>query len=75
MQFSFVTDIAKYLNFPQFQMIYQQSVNYDSLLHFGGETYMRVCPNVSGLAAWSENCKWYGSLPLAAAVSLFCESV
>jgi hypothetical protein len=20
---------------------------------------MRVYPNVSGLAAWSENCKWY----------------
>jgi hypothetical protein len=28
-----------------------------------------------GLAAWSENCKWYNSLPLGAAVSLFCESV
>jgi hypothetical protein len=21
----------------------------------------RVCPKVSGLAAWSENCKWYSS--------------
>jgi hypothetical protein len=26
----------------------------------------RVYPKVSGLAAWSENCKWYSSLPLAA---------
>jgi len=24
---------------------------------------------------WSNNCKWYSSLPLGAAVSLFCESV
>jgi hypothetical protein len=34
----------------------------------------RVYPKVSGLAAWSENCKWYSSLPLGAVVSLFCES-
>jgi hypothetical protein len=32
-------------------------------------------PKVSGLVAWSENCKWYSSLPLGAVVSLFCESV
>jgi hypothetical protein len=25
-------------------------------------TYMRVYPKASGLAAWSENCKWYSSL-------------
>jgi hypothetical protein len=31
----------------------------------------RVYPNVSGLAARSENCKWYSSLPLGAVVSLF----
>jgi hypothetical protein len=36
---------------------------------------MRVYPKVSGLAAWSENCKWYSSLPLCAVVSLFCELV
>jgi hypothetical protein len=35
----------------------------------------RVYPKVSGLAAWSENCKWYSSLPLGAVVSLICESV
>jgi hypothetical protein len=34
-----------------------------------------VYPKVSGLAAWSENCKWYSFLPLRAVVSLFCESV
>jgi hypothetical protein len=33
--------------------------------------YPRVYPKVSGLAAWSENCKWYSSLPLGAVVSLF----
>jgi hypothetical protein len=32
-----------------------------------------VYPKVSGLVAWSENCKWYSSLPLGAVVSLFCE--
>jgi hypothetical protein len=34
----------------------------------------RVYPKVSGLAAWSENYKWYSSLPLGAVVSLFYES-
>jgi hypothetical protein len=37
--------------------------------------HTRVYPEVSGLAVWSENCKWYSSLPLGAVVSLFCESV
>jgi hypothetical protein len=32
-------------------------------------------PKVSGLAAWSENCKCYSSLPIGAVISLFCESV
>jgi hypothetical protein len=36
---------------------------------------MRVYPKVSRLAAWSKNGKWYSSLPLDAAVSLFSESV
>jgi hypothetical protein len=35
----------------------------------------RVYQKVSGLAAWSENCKWYSSLPLGATVSLLFESV
>jgi hypothetical protein len=34
-----------------------------------------VYPKVSGLTTWSENRKWYSSLPLGAIVSLFCESV
>jgi hypothetical protein len=37
--------------------------------------YTRVYPKVSGLAVWSESCKWYSSLPLDAVVSLFYESV
>jgi len=36
--------------------------------------YMRECPNISGLAAWSKNYKCYSSLPLHAVISLFCES-
>jgi len=35
----------------------------------------RVYPKVSGLAAWSENYKWYSSLALHGVVSLFCELV
>jgi hypothetical protein len=35
----------------------------------------RLYPKVSGLAAWSENCKFYSPLPLGAVVSLFCELV
>jgi len=35
----------------------------------------RLYLKVSGLAAWSENCKSYSSLPLGAVVSLFCETV
>jgi hypothetical protein len=38
-------------------------------------TSTRVDPKVSLLAAWSENCKRYSSLPLGAVVSLFCESI
>jgi len=34
-------------------------------------TCTRVYPEVSGLAAWSEDCKWYNSLPPSAVVSLF----
>jgi hypothetical protein len=33
--------------------------------------YARMYPEVSGLATWSENCKWYSFLPLGAVVSLF----
>jgi hypothetical protein len=39
------------------------------------KTNTRMFPEVSGLAAWSENCKWCSSVPLGAVVSLFCESV
>jgi len=34
-----------------------------------------VYPKVSGLAVWSENCKWYSTPSLGAVVSLLCESV
>jgi hypothetical protein len=34
--------------------------------------YTRVYPKVSGLAACSENCKCYSSLPPGAVVSLLC---
>jgi hypothetical protein len=36
--------------------------------------YTKVYPKVSGLATCSENRKCYFSLPLAAVISLFCES-
>jgi hypothetical protein len=43
--------------------------------HEAPNSYTRVYPKVSGLAALSENCKWYSSLPLGAVASLFCKSV
>jgi hypothetical protein len=39
------------------------------------DKYTMLYPKVSGLAAWSDNCKWYCSLPLGTVVSLFFESV
>jgi hypothetical protein len=42
-------------------------------VHVHVHTHMRVHPKVSGLSAWSENCKWHSSLLLDAVVSLFCE--
>jgi hypothetical protein len=39
------------------------------------EENMKVYQKVSGLAAFSENCKWYSSLPLGAVLSIFYESV
>jgi hypothetical protein len=44
-------------------------------LFVGSIKCMSVYPEVSGLAAWRENCKWYSSLPLDAIISLFCKSV
>jgi hypothetical protein len=32
----------------------------------------RMYSKVSELAAWSENCKWYSSVPLGAVISVFC---
>jgi hypothetical protein len=42
--------------------------------HFA-QLHARLYPKVSWLAGWSENYKWYSSLPLGAVLSLFCESV
>jgi hypothetical protein len=50
---------------------------FESVLYVYSEQrkYTNMYPKVSGLAAWSENCRWYSSLPIGAVVSLFCESV
>jgi hypothetical protein len=37
------------------------------------EQITRMYSKVSRLASWSENCKWYSSLPLGAVVLLFRE--
>jgi hypothetical protein len=50
--------------------IYTASMTFSHIIH-----HTRVNPKVFGLAAWSENSKWYSSLPLGAVVSQFCESV
>jgi hypothetical protein len=49
-----------------------KSLERDTVKEF---TCTRVYPKVSGLIAWSENCKWYSCLPLGAVLSLFFESV
>jgi hypothetical protein len=51
------------------------SLSYHVLFILSSSVNTRVYPEVSGLAAWSENCKWYSSLPLGAVVSLFYEAV
>jgi hypothetical protein len=33
--------------------------------------FYEAIPKVSGVAAWSENCKWYGSLPLGVSLVSF----
>jgi hypothetical protein len=45
-----------------------------SIFPFPFDAYEGVS-KIPGLAAWSENCKWYSSLTLDAVVSLFSESV
>jgi hypothetical protein len=47
----------------------------DTAKEVAADPYTRMYPKVCKLASWSENCKWYSSLPVGAVVSLFCESV
>jgi hypothetical protein len=54
-----------------FTFIYYEKVTKLSVTH----SNTRMYPKFSGLAAWSENWKWYRPLPLSAVVSLFCESI
>jgi hypothetical protein len=70
--FSFIWkgDIFRYLTcYTSVELLYifEQSLQ-QHLMYY-------LYPKVSGLAAWSENCKWYSSLPLDAVVSLFYVSV
>jgi hypothetical protein len=65
-----VVDVCS-LDSRSFDSIQAPASNFN-LVH----VHTRAYPKVSGRTAWSENCKWYGSLPLlGAVVSLFCESV
>jgi hypothetical protein len=48
--------------------------NFVCISHLFHACCTRVYPEVSGLAAWNENCKWYSFLLLCAVVSPFCES-
>jgi hypothetical protein len=61
----------------QERMIQQPNARSEQVLKkkTGLEKHTRVYPKVSDLVAWRENCKYYSSLPLAAVVSLFCDSV
>jgi hypothetical protein len=67
-----------YRRFPETsvpKIPYVASLLMDHLGIPGFYPYKRICPKVSGLVAWSENCKWYNSPPLDSVVSLFRESV
>jgi hypothetical protein len=44
------------------------------ILNNGWPRHTRAYPKVSGLSAWTEDCKWYSSLPLGAVVSLYCDN-
>jgi hypothetical protein len=62
---------------PENSLLFYRSVNQKRSKGretMGGGGCRTVYQKFSGLAAWSENCKWYSSLPVGAVVSLFCES-
>jgi hypothetical protein len=63
------------LIFSSHLLVISEGLQLRLLYIFPPPSSMRVHPKVSGLDAWSEDCKWYSSLPLGAVVSLFCESV
>jgi len=64
------------ISWPQHRQLWMKNVMYRSVscVH-SSSGHMRMYPKVSGLATWSENCKWCSSPPLGAVVSLFYESV
>jgi hypothetical protein len=57
-----------HITFPAFVSGYQVTRQVISTMK--QSRHKRVYPKVSGLAAWSYNCKWYSSLPLGAVVLL-----
>jgi hypothetical protein len=66
-----ITSLWGFLMVTEYEQIYRLI----TIKLYNTFRYTRVYPKVSELAAWSENCKWYSSLPLCAVVSLLCESV
>jgi MCP family monocarboxylic acid transporter-like MFS transporter 10 len=65
---SYLSCIDNFSSICQFKLHLQLHIRSD-------RNKMEPDPEVSGLAAWSKNCKCCSSLPLGAVVSLFCESV
>jgi hypothetical protein len=68
-----VKECVKYTSTPQYVFMAWCLVKHKE--NFTFIFTMRLYPKISGLASWSENCKWYSSLRLVAVGSLFCESV
>jgi hypothetical protein len=87
MQFFTITNSSSYKVFAYVEQLGRESAHrkaqinrtvmihiyfLDGIAEVTGSEVTGVYPKVSGLAAWSDNCKWYSSLPLGAVVSLFC---
>jgi hypothetical protein len=68
-------DLRVFVYLPVNGSIHTVCVYTETHTHTHTHTQTLMYPKVSGVAAWSENCKWYSSLLLGAVVSLFCESV
>jgi hypothetical protein len=64
--------VSDFLILVKFVAICEAFLDYCVMYHVLCQSKMyEGVSKISGLAEWSEFCKWYSSLPLGAVVSLF----